>query len=40
MYEIMEDPVLHIQAAKGYLETGAKAALDSSRLDCFIVKER
>ena len=39
MHEIMKDPVLHLQAAHGYLETGAKAELESSRLDCFIVKE-
>ena len=39
MYEIMSNPTLHIQAATGYLETGAKADLDSSRLDCFICKE-
>jgi len=39
MAEIMGDPDLHVEAAKGYLETGAKALLDRSHLDCFVVKE-
>ena len=39
MHEIMSNPTLYIQAAKGYWETGAKAGLDSSRLDCFIGKK-
>ena len=39
MAEIFSDVDLHLRAAGGYLATGAKAALDNSSLDAFIVKE-